>query len=88
MRERSTQILEAAVREFIRSGRPVSSRELAKRGLFGVSPATIRAELSRLTRDGYLDQLHTSGGRVPTDKGYELFVERVTTALPAGGFKS
>ncbi len=90
MRERSTQILEAAVREFIRSGRPVSSLELAKRGLFGVSPATIRAELSILTRDGYLDQLHTSGGRVPTDKGYELFVERlpcrqagVAAALPA-----
>ena len=89
MRERSTQILEAAVREFIRFGRPVSSLELAKRGLFGVSPATIRAELSSLTRDGYLDQLHTSGGRVPTDKGYELFVERVIMALPAAdGFKS
>lgn len=88
MQERTTQVLDTAVREFIRSGKPVSSLGLAKRGLFGVSPATIRAELSRLTRDGYLDQLHTSGGRVPTDKGYELFVERVTMALPAPGFKS
>lgn len=81
MRERTAQTLAAAVREFIRSGRPVSSFELTKRGLLGVSPATIRAELGWLTHEGYLSQLHTSGGRVPTDRGYELFVEQVLASL-------
>ena len=83
MRARTTQILEAAVREFIRTGLPVSSLGLSRRGAFGVGAATIRAELNSLTNDGYLSQLHTSGGRVPADKGYELFVERVLALLPA-----
>lgn len=82
MRARTAQVLQGAVREFIRSGAPVSSLALAKRGLFGVSPATIRAELGILAEEGYLAQLHTSGGRVPTDKGYELYVEGILKTFP------
>ena len=74
MNLRSKTILEAAVKEYIKSGEPVSSKELAKRHDFGVKDATVRGELNRLTKDGFLSQLHTSGGRVPTDKGYQLFV--------------
>ncbi len=74
MNLRSKTILEAAIKEYIKSGTPVSSRELEKKYDFGVKEATIRNELGRLTKDGFLDQLHTSGGRVPTDKGYQFFV--------------
>src|SRR3989338_4082927 len=74
MNLRSKTILETAIKEYIRSGNPVSSRELEKKYDFGVKEATIRNELGRLTKDGFLDQLHTSGGRVPTDKGYQFFV--------------
>ena len=52
----------------------MSSKELAKDFDFGVKGATVRNELNRLTKDGFLAQLHTSGGRVPTDKGYQFFV--------------
>src|SRR3989338_3223720 len=74
MNLRSKTILETAIKEYIRSGNPVSSRELEKKYDFGVKEATIRNELGRLTKDGFLDKLHTSGGRVPTDKGYQFFV--------------
>ncbi len=71
---RTQSILEAAIKEYIKTGEPVSSRELSKKYDFGVKDATIRNELSLLTKEGYLAQEHTSGGRVPTDKGYNLFV--------------
>lgn len=71
---RTQSILEAAIKEYIKTGEPVSSKELGKKYSFGVKDATIRNELNRLTKDGYLMQAHTSGGRVPTDKGYNLFV--------------
>jgi transcriptional regulator of heat shock response len=74
MNLRSKLILEAAIKEYIRDGKPVSSKELAKRYDFGIKDATVRVELNRLVRGGFLAQLHTSGGRVPTDKGYQLFV--------------
>lgn len=74
MNLRSKTILEAAIKEYIRSGEPVSSKELAKKYDFGVKAASVRNELGNLTKDGFLTQLHTSGGRVPTDKGYQLFV--------------
>lgn len=71
---RTQSILEAAIKEYIKTGEPVSSKELGKKYDFGVKDATIRNELSLLTKDGFLKQAHTSGGRVPTDKGYNLFV--------------
>jgi len=75
MNLRSKAVLEAAIKEYIKSGEPVSSKGLAKVCDFGVKDATIRAELNNLTKEGYLTQLHTSGGRMPTDKGYQFFVD-------------
>lgn len=71
---RTKSILEAAIKEYIQNGEPVSSKGLAKNYDFGVKDATVRSEFNRLTKDGFLSQLHTSGGRVPTDKGYQFFV--------------
>ncbi|MDP3999138.1 MAG: hypothetical protein Q8P76_00910 [bacterium] len=74
MNIRTQSILEAAIKEYIKSGEPISSKELARKYGFGVKDATIRAELNQLTKEGFLEQQHTSGGRVPTDRGYQLFV--------------
>jgi heat-inducible transcriptional repressor len=77
MTERSLEILEAAVREFIETGEPVSSSVLFGQYDFGIKPAMIRAELAYLTEAGYLEQPYHSAGRVPSNKGYEFFANRV-----------
>lgn len=77
MDDRAFKILMASVREFIDTGEPVSSKELYEANDFGIKPASIRAELLRLTDEGFLDQPHTSGGRVPTEAGYEFFVNQL-----------
>jgi transcriptional regulator of heat shock response len=77
MHERTGAILEAVVREFIRSGEPVSSSQLFERYDFGIKPAMIRIELTALTDDGYLDQPHYSAGRVPSNRGLEFFAQRI-----------
>lgn len=75
MDNRTSKILEAAVKEFIKSGRPISSLELYKKYDFGVRPATIRAELNYLTSHYFLEQPHHSAGRQPTDLGYRFFAD-------------
>ncbi|MCL5733588.1 MAG: hypothetical protein M1334_02930 [Patescibacteria group bacterium] len=75
MEERTAKILEAAVKEFIKSGHPISSLELYKKYDFGVRPATIRAELNYLTSHYFLEQPHHSAGRQPTDLGYRFFAD-------------
>jgi transcriptional regulator of heat shock response len=82
MNQRTGQILEAAIQEFIDTGEPVSSGWLYKEYDFGIKPAMIRLELDVLEEEGYLEQPHHSAGRVPTDKGYEFFAEKV---LGTGG---
>jgi heat-inducible transcriptional repressor len=74
--DRSFEILEAAIREFIGSGEPVSSSLLYKRHNFGIRPAMIRSELGELAERGYLEQPYHSAGRVPSNRGYEFFAER------------
>lgn len=71
---RSRNILRQAVRTFIAFGEPVGSRTLAKLNPEGLSSATIRNIMSDLEETGYVFQPHTSAGRVPTDKGYRLYV--------------
>lgn len=71
---RQQQVLQLIVREHISSGRPVGSKFLAERYPIGYSAATIRNEMAELEAAGYVDHLHTSGGRVPTDAGYRYFV--------------
>jgi heat-inducible transcriptional repressor len=73
--DRSGRVLAALVRAYIASGEPVASSLLASAAGLGVSSATVRSILSQLEHDGYLQQPHTSAGRVPTDRGYRFYVD-------------
>jgi heat-inducible transcriptional repressor len=73
--ERSRRLLAALVREYIETGEAVSSQVLARRSGLGVSSATVRNALAQLEDAGYLHQPHTSAGRLPTDRGYRVFVD-------------
>lgn len=86
MTPRQQAILKLIVHEFVQSGRPVGSKTLTERYTIGYSPATIRNEMAELEAAGYIQQLHTSGGRVPTDVGYRYFVHNLMGAveLPPG----
>lgn len=74
---RQEQILGLMVRTYIESGQPVGSKSLVERFDLEVSSATVRNELATLDRLGFLTQLHTSAGRIPTEKGYRYFVQRL-----------
>lgn len=76
MTERQAQILAAIIEQYAEVAVPVGSITLAK--LFGVSSATIRAEMARLEEMGLIGQPHTSAGRIPTDKGYRFYVNQIT----------
>ncbi|MDO8556923.1 MAG: hypothetical protein Q7R98_00480 [Candidatus Jorgensenbacteria bacterium] len=80
--ERAQAILETAISDFIKSGRPITSEYLYETYDFGIKPATIRLELNALADDGYFYQNHPSGGRFPTNKAYRFFVERTREQLP------
>jgi len=75
--ERQRMILSAIVDDYIRSAEPVGSRSISKRGDVGFSPATIRNEMSDLEEMGYLEQPHTSAGRIPSHKGYRYYVDHL-----------
>ena len=70
-------MLAALIEEYVARAMPVGSRTLTERYELGVSPATIRNELSVLEDEGYISQPHTSAGRIPTDFGYRTFVDRL-----------
>lgn len=76
MTERQEKILCAIVEEYAEVASPVGSQLLAK--IFNVSSATIRAEMAQLEKMGYIEQPHTSAGRIPTDKGYRYYVNQTT----------
>jgi len=73
--ERKRQVLFAIVRDYIETAEPVGSRTIARRYALGVSPATIRNEMADLEELGFLEQPHTSAGRVPSDRGYRFYVD-------------
>ena len=75
--DRKIRILEAIINDYINTGEPVGSRTIAKRYDLGVGSATIRNEMSDLEDMGYLEQPHTSAGRVPSSKGYRLYVDNL-----------
>lgn len=77
LNERKLKILQAIVGDFIRSAEPVGSRTLSKKYDMGISPATIRNEMSDLEEMGFLTHPHTSAGRVPSDKAYRLYVNNL-----------
>jgi heat-inducible transcriptional repressor len=74
---RRAAILDAVVAEYIATAQPVGSATVARATTVGVSPATVRAEMVALEREGFLTQPHTSAGRVPTDRGYRFFVDHL-----------
>lgn len=75
--QRQDSILHFLVKEYIYTGRAVSSSSLVKKYNLEVSPATIRNDFQKLTQRGYLYKIHTSSGRVPTDKAWRFFVDRI-----------
>ena len=75
--ERKKQILYAVIKTYLETGEPVGSRTLSKYSELNVSPATIRNEMADLEDLGYLMQPHTSAGRIPSDKGYRFYVDRM-----------
>lgn len=77
MEERKLKILQAIINDYISTGEPVGSRTIAKKYDLGISSATIRNEMADLEEMGYIEQLHTSSGRKPSDKGYRLYVDKL-----------
>jgi heat-inducible transcriptional repressor len=75
--QRKQQILRAVVLEYVETAEPVGSSLLVERYQFGVGTATVRHELSEMADRGYLDQPHTSAGRIPSDFGYRYYVNRL-----------
>src|SRR6187455_3740600 len=73
--DRSKRVLAALVREYISSGEPVASSLLVTAAGLGVSSATVRNILARLEAEGFVQQPHTSAGRIPTDRGYRFYVD-------------
>ncbi|MDY3678246.1 MAG: heat-inducible transcriptional repressor HrcA [Actinomyces urogenitalis] len=80
--DRRLKVLSAIVTDYVRTREPVGSRAIVERYQLGVSPATIRNDMAALEDEGYIHQPHTSAGRVPTQKGYRLFVDEVARIKP------
>lgn len=80
--DRKLEILRAIVTDYVSSQEPVGSRALVERHNLNVSPATVRNDMAALEEEGYITQPHTSAGRIPTDKGYRLFVDRLGAVKP------
>lgn len=80
--DRKLQILRAIVSDYVSMREPVGSRALVERYRLDVSPATVRNDMAVLEEEGYITQPHTSAGRIPTDKGYRLFVDRLGQVKP------
>ncbi|KQP64662.1 heat-inducible transcriptional repressor HrcA [Nocardioides sp. Leaf285] len=80
--DRRLAVLRAIVEDYVATDEPVGSKALVERHGLGVSSATVRNDMAVLEDEGYITQPHTSAGRVPTDKGYRLFVDRLTTVKP------
>lgn len=75
--ERKKKILSAVIDEYIATAEPVGSKAIAESGLLGLSSATIRNEMAELTALGYLEQPHTSAGRIPSPRAYRLYVNEL-----------
>ncbi|PXY28400.1 heat-inducible transcriptional repressor HrcA [Prauserella muralis] len=80
--ERRFEVLRAIVADYVSNQEPVGSKALVDRHNLGVSSATVRNDMAALEEDGYITQPHTSAGRIPTDKGYRLFVDRLSEIKP------
>lgn len=85
MQHRQLAILRAIVEDYVATEEPVGSKNLAARHGLGVSPATIRNEMAVLEEAGLITQPHTSAGRIPTNKGYRVFVDKLASVKPLSG---
>ena len=79
---RKLEVLRAIVEDYVHSREPVGSKALVERHHLGVSSATIRNDMAALEDEGLITAPHTSAGRIPTDKGYRLFVDRISAVKP------
>ncbi len=79
---RRLEILRAIVDEYVATQEPVGSKAIADKSQLGVSPATIRNEMAVLEEEGLITHPHTSAGRIPTDLGYRVFVDKLATVKP------
>jgi len=75
--ERKMKILQAIVANYLETGEPVGSRTISKYTDLNLSSATIRNEMADLEESGYIEQPHTSAGRIPTDAGYRVYVDQL-----------
>lgn len=82
MESRRLEILRAIVDEYVATQEPVGSKAIADRHSLGISPATIRNEMALLEEQGLITHPHTSAGRIPTDLGYRVFVDKLATIKP------
>ncbi len=82
MHERQLEVLRAIVEEYVTTEEPVGSKVIAARHQLGVSPATIRNDMAALEDQGLITQPHTSAGRIPTNTGYRLFVDKIQEVKP------
>ena len=80
--DRRLEILRAIVDEYVETQEPVGSKAIAEKRALGISPATIRNEMAVLEEEGFITQPHTSAGRIPTDRGYRLFVDKLSAVKP------
>jgi heat-inducible transcriptional repressor len=80
--ERKMDVLRAIVEDYVVTQEPVGSKALVERHHLPVSPATVRNDMAVLEEEGYIRQPHTSAGRVPTDRGYRLFVDKLSKVKP------
>jgi len=83
--DRKLAVLRAIIEDYVSTTEPVGSKSLVERHNLDVSPATIRNDMAVLEELGYITQPHTSAGRIPTDKGYRLFVDRLSSVKPLSG---
>lgn len=82
MDDRKLHILRAIVTDYVDTREPAGSKALVDKHQLNVSPATVRNDMAVPEEEGYITQPHTSAGRIPTDKGYRLFVDRIATVKP------
>ncbi len=84
MDSRKSALLSQIIKQHIKTAEPIGSKFLVENGKFNVSPATLRNDMVALEKDGYIFQPHTSAGRVPTEKGYQYYLDNFlkTTDLP------
>ena len=80
--DRRLEILRAIVDEYVQTHEPVGSKAIAEKNVLGISPATIRNEMAILEDEGLITQPHTSAGRIPTDRGYRVFVDKLSAVKP------